>query len=153
MLSCFSCVRLLVTPRTVARQALLSMEFSGQEYWRKNTFPPPEDLPDPGIKAESLVSPAPAGRFFFFSPKQVDSLPPRHQGSWIHIYTLYNYIKEKSQWSSDISLSIHPRNVQELLRNASQTQQTFWDWNQTKFTLATVCTAASTTCFTKMSIS
>ena len=33
VLSHFSCVRLFVTPWTVARQAPLPMEFSRQEYW------------------------------------------------------------------------------------------------------------------------
>ena len=31
-------------------QALLSMEFSRQEYWSGLPFPSPGDLPDPGIK-------------------------------------------------------------------------------------------------------
>ena len=44
-----------VTPWTVAHQALLSMEFSRQEYWSGMPFPPPGDLPDPGTKS---VSPA-----------------------------------------------------------------------------------------------
>ena len=35
---------------TVACQAPLSMGFSRQEYWRGVPFPPPGDLPDPGIK-------------------------------------------------------------------------------------------------------
>ena len=35
-------------PWTVARQALLSMEFSRQEYWDGMPFSPPGDLPDPG---------------------------------------------------------------------------------------------------------
>ena len=34
-----SCVRLFVTPWTVACQGLLSMEFSRQEYWRGLPFP------------------------------------------------------------------------------------------------------------------
>ena len=38
------------------------MEFSRQEYWNQLPFPPPTDLPDPGIK---LQSPA----------LQIDSLP------------------------------------------------------------------------------
>ena len=38
------------------------MEFSRQEYWNGLPFPSPGDLPDPGIKPESLTSPAPAGR-------------------------------------------------------------------------------------------
>ena len=50
-----------MTPQTVARQASLSMEFSRQEYWSWLPFPPPEDLPDPGIKPASLVL---AGGFF-----------------------------------------------------------------------------------------
>ena len=33
----------------------LSMEFSRQEYWSQLPFPPPGDLPDPGIKPVSLA--------------------------------------------------------------------------------------------------
>ena len=65
MLSCFSPVRLFVTPWTVARQAPLSMGFSGQEYWSGLPFPSPGDLPNPGIEPRS---PALAGRFFTTSP-------------------------------------------------------------------------------------
>ena len=43
-------VRLFATPRTVAHQASLSMEFSRQEYWNGLPFPSPEELPGPGIK-------------------------------------------------------------------------------------------------------
>ena len=57
-------VRLFVTPWTVARQAPLSVEFSRQEYWGGLLFLPPVDLPDAGIKPESLASPALAGGFF-----------------------------------------------------------------------------------------
>ena len=49
VLSWFSHVRLFVTPWTVAHQALLSVEFSRQEYWSGLPFPSPGDLPDPGI--------------------------------------------------------------------------------------------------------
>ena len=56
-------VRLFVTPWTVARQAPLSIEFSRQEYWGGLLFLPPVDLPDAGIKPESLASPALAGGF------------------------------------------------------------------------------------------
>ena len=45
-----SCVQLFVNLWTVAHQALLSMEFSSQEYWSGLPFPSPGDLPDPGIK-------------------------------------------------------------------------------------------------------
>ena len=37
------------TSWTVARQAPLSMGFSGQKYWSGLPFPSPGDLPDPGI--------------------------------------------------------------------------------------------------------
>ena len=50
MLSYFSRVRLCATPWTVARQAPLSLGFSRQEYWSGLPFPPPGDLPDPGIE-------------------------------------------------------------------------------------------------------
>ena len=56
---------------TVAHQAPLSMRFSRQESWSGLPFPPPEDLPDPGIKPESLASQASsalAGRFFTTVP-------------------------------------------------------------------------------------
>ena len=46
------------TPRTVAHQSPLSKGFPRQEYWSGFSFPPPRDLPNPGIKPESPVSPA-----------------------------------------------------------------------------------------------
>ena len=60
----FSPVQLFVTPCTVIHQALLSMEFSRQEYWSGLPFPSPGDHPDPEIKPVSLVSPELAGGFF-----------------------------------------------------------------------------------------
>ena len=42
-------VQLFVTPWTVAHQAPLSMGFSRQENWSGLPFPPPGDLPYPGI--------------------------------------------------------------------------------------------------------
>ena len=46
-------VRLFATPWTVAYEAPLSIEFSRQEYWSGLPYPPPRDLPDPGIKPRS----------------------------------------------------------------------------------------------------
>ena len=60
-----NCVRLFVTPWTVACWAPLSMGFSRQEYWNGLPFPPPGDLPDSGIEPSS---PALAGRFFTSEP-------------------------------------------------------------------------------------
>ena len=53
MPSRFSCIRLFVTPWTVARQAPLSMGSSRQEYWSGLPFPSPGDLPNAGIEPES----------------------------------------------------------------------------------------------------
>ena len=49
----FSCVRLSVTPWTVAYQAPPSLEFSRQDYLSGLPFPSPGDLPDPGIEPGS----------------------------------------------------------------------------------------------------
>ena len=43
----------LATPRTVACQAPLSMDFSRQEYWSSHSFHSPEYLPNPGIEGRS----------------------------------------------------------------------------------------------------
>ena len=58
-------VQLFATPWTIAHQAHLSMEFSRQEYWSGLPFPPPGDLPDPGVEP---TSPALAGGFFTAEP-------------------------------------------------------------------------------------
>ena len=49
------------TPWTVAHQIPLSVEFPRQEYWNGLPFPPPGDLPDPGIEPVFLAL---AGGFF-----------------------------------------------------------------------------------------
>ena len=70
MLSCFSHVRLFMTPWTVAHQAPLSMVFSGQEYWSGLLCPSPGDLPNPGIKPSSLALQAdssPSEPTFYYS--------------------------------------------------------------------------------------
>ena len=59
-----SCPTLCNPMASMDRQASLSMGFSRQEYWSELPFRSPGDLPDPGIKSLSLVSPAQAGRFF-----------------------------------------------------------------------------------------
>ena len=79
-----SCVGLFATLWTVAYQAPPSMGFSRQEYWSGLPFPPPVDLPDPGIEPGSPTL-------------QADSLPSELPGkpllkpycllstaSWIH---------------------------------------------------------------------
>ena len=66
----FSCVRLFVTPWTIALQTPPSMGFSWQEYWSGLPFAPPGDLPDAGIEAVSLESPALTSRFFTTEPPE-----------------------------------------------------------------------------------
>ena len=61
-------VQLFVTPWTVAHQLPLSMKFSRHEYWSGLLFPPPGDLPVPGIELMPLASPALAGKFFSTEP-------------------------------------------------------------------------------------
>ena len=59
-----SCVRLFVTPWTVAYNAPPSVRFSRQEYWRGMPYPPLGDLPDPGIEAGSPAVSRIVGRLF-----------------------------------------------------------------------------------------
>ena len=40
----------------ITYQAPLSMELSRQEYWSGLPFPPPDDLPNPGMEPASRVS-------------------------------------------------------------------------------------------------
>ena len=64
LLSHFTRVQLFVTLWTLAHQALLSMEFSRQEYWSGLPCPPSGDLSNRRIESTSLMSPALADRFF-----------------------------------------------------------------------------------------
>ena len=72
-----------VIPWTVANQAPLSMGFSKQEYWSGLPFPPPGDLPDPGIKFTSPTAPG----------LQADSLllshwkSPEIKHTWVQMLT------------------------------------------------------------------
>ena len=66
--------QLFVTLWTVACQVPLSTEFSRQEYWSGLPFPPPGDLPDPGIKPASPRFPTLKGGFFTAEPPGKPSL-------------------------------------------------------------------------------
>ena len=57
-------VRIFATLWMVAGQAPLSVGFFRQEHWSGLPFPPPGDLPHPGMEPMSPVCPALAGRFF-----------------------------------------------------------------------------------------
>ena len=68
VLSHFSWVQLFVTLWTIAHQAPQSMGFSRQERWSGLPCLLPEDLPNPGIKLASPVSPVLTGWFFTTEP-------------------------------------------------------------------------------------
>ena len=57
-------VQFFVTPWTGTRQVPLSVGFFRQEYRRGLPFPPPWDLPDPGVEPMSPASPVLAGGLF-----------------------------------------------------------------------------------------
>ena len=81
-LSLFSGIQLFATPWTVVHQAPLPMGFSRQKYWSRWPWPPPGDLPNPGIKPASVC----------LLPWQADSLPLHHLGSpWVCISPLLFY--------------------------------------------------------------
>ena len=73
---------IFVTPWTVTHQALLSLEFSMQKYWSGLSCFPPEDLPYPGIKPESFMSPALGGRFFTTNVTRELYSPPFNKPLW-----------------------------------------------------------------------
>ena len=75
-------VEFFVTLWTIGHQAPLSMGFPRQEYWSGLPFPPPGDLPNPGIKPGSPAL-------------QLDSLPAELQGSLCHRW-FYQKFKEDS---------------------------------------------------------
>ena len=68
---------------TVAHQAPVSIQYFRQEYWSGLPFPPPGDLPIPGIEPASLVS----------ATLQEDSLLLSHQGSPIKQVVLASFYK------------------------------------------------------------
>ena len=47
----------------------MSMGFSRQEYWSELPFPPPRDLPNPGVKPASLAL---AGKLFTIASPEME---------------------------------------------------------------------------------
>ena len=88
-----SCVRLFVTPWTVAYKAPLSMGLSRQEYWSGLPFPSPGDLPDPGIKPRSPTLQAEA----------LLSEPPRKPQVIRHPLKILPHHQIVSKWMSFLS--------------------------------------------------
>ena len=82
-------VRLFATPWT------MSMEFSRPEYWSRQSFPSPGDLPNPGIEPKSPTL-------------QTDSLPAEPKG------------KPKSESRSVVSDSLWPHGPYSLWNSLGQ---------------------------------
>ena len=76
----------------VAPQAPLSMEFSRQEYWSGLPCPPPGDLPEPGNKPKSLLSPALAGGFFITSATWEALAASSAQANHLIFCNIINYV-------------------------------------------------------------
>ena len=76
VVSSLSCVRLFVT---VALQASLSEGFPRQKYWSELPFPPPQDLPNPGMES---ISPTLAGGFFIAEPPRKPLLQMKAMFTW-----------------------------------------------------------------------
>ena len=80
---------------TVAHQAALSVGFSRQEYWSGLPFPPPGDLPNPGIEPTSPAQQAVScstGRSFTTEPPGVN---PYIILSEVKIY-MYKYLSTQN---------------------------------------------------------
>ena len=58
------------------------LQFSRQEYWRGLPFPPPGDLPNPGIEPATHASPALAGGFF----TTTQSKKPKNNHRYTHTH-------------------------------------------------------------------
>ena len=89
--------RLFVAPWIVALQAPLSTGFSRQEYWSGLPFPPPGDLPDPGIQFMSVAS---AGGFFTTSHLSC------HQKGRMFLWLQSHTLPTTSFWMDKITFNI-----------------------------------------------
>ena len=99
------------------------MDFSGQEHWSGLPFPPPGDLPDPGIEPALPATPGLAGPF---SPAEPPGKPMR--GLCKTKSVPVDYLKFKFNWAFCI-FSDNPRTT--LIENGS------W-WTSTGESLVTM---------------
>ena len=95
----FSHVWLFATQWTIAHQSPLSLGFSRQQYWSGLQWPPPGELPNPGIEPTSLMSPALAGGLFITGTTWEAPLSVYYSRNhiilsylhWINIQVLFNF--------------------------------------------------------------
>ena len=76
------------------------MGFSRQEYWSGLPRPSPGDLPDPGIKPVSIMSPTLAGRLFTLAPP---GKPQLIDNSKINVMSCGTYMSQPAIKALDIS--------------------------------------------------
>ena len=102
VLSHFSRACFFATLWTVAHQD--SMGFPRQKYWSGLPFPPPGDLPNPGIETASLPSPVLAGGFFTTSATwevpisiHIYTYISTHTHTHTHTHTLICLSREKRE--------------------------------------------------------
>ena len=107
------CAQLFATPWNVACQAPLPRGSSRQEYWSGLPFPPPGDLPDPGIEPKSPVSPASpalAGSFSTTEPtgKPVTSMAFPLKGLLISKWKLQHesHLHHTTLWKTESTLQV-----------------------------------------------
>ena len=85
-------------PMDVAHEAPLSMRFSRQECYSGLPYPPPGDLPNPGIKPVSLTSPTLAGGFFTTNTTwEVQPHSQEQAKSWASLTSLLGHLT--ATWS------------------------------------------------------
>ena len=103
--------QLFATPWTVACQTPLFMGFSRQEFWSGLPFPPPGDLPNPGIEPISPASPV----------LQVNSLLQIQWGSpflnkFSSVQSLSRVQLFATSWTSALQASLSITNSWSLLK-------------------------------------
>ena len=117
VLSCFTHVQLFVTPRTIARQAPLSMGFSRQDYWTGLLCPFPGSFSDPGIEPVSQ-------RLLHW---QLGSLPLVPPGKTEWLWTIFSTcIKSILHFKSSINAQRkegHPKRSWELRKEVEWISQ------------------------------
>ena len=92
----------LLQPHGLGCQAPRSMGFSRQEYWSGLPCPPPEDLPNPGIK---LRSPASQADSFLSEPPG----KPYNSKSEVKVKSLSCVQLFVTPWTVAYHVKIHPR--------------------------------------------
>ena len=93
ILNHLSHVWLCPSPWSVAHQAPLSQGFSSQEYWSGLPFPPPGDLPDPGIEPASVSC---VGRRALHHQHHLGSPLSYRRGDWTTNMRMQNHAWQRA---------------------------------------------------------